>query len=95
MGFRFHRNRTTLRRSIMLKASRKARRISKKEKPSIYEIRQMLSYLGWIDATYTYGFYREHIKPWVNFQKYKRRLSIAARRENKYGMEECRIETVS
>lgn len=95
MGFRFHRNRTTLRRSIMLKASRKARRISKKEKPSIYEIRQMLSYLGWIGATDTYGFYREHIKPWVNFQKYKRRLSIAARRENRNGMEECRIETVS
>lgn len=87
MGFRFHRNRTTLRRSIMLKASRKAKKISKKEKPSIYEIRQMLSYLGWIDATNTYGFYREYIKPYINFQKFKRRLSIAARRENRYGLE--------
>lgn len=79
----------------MLKASRKAKRVSKKQKPSIYEIRQMLSYLGWIDATDTYGFYEAYIKPYVNFQKYKRRLSIAARRENKYGMEACRIETVS
>lgn len=87
MGFRFHRNRTTLRRSIMLKASRKAKRVSKKQKPSIYEIRQMLSYLGWIDATDTYGFYEAYIKPYVNFQKYKRRLSIAARRENRNGME--------
>lgn len=69
--------------------------IAKKEKPSLYEIRQMLSYLGWIDATDTYGFYREYIKPYINFQKFKRRLSIAARRENKYGMEACRIETVS
>ena len=60
MGFRFHRNRITLRKTIMLKASRKARKISRKEKPSIYEIRQMLSYLGWIGATDTYEFYREH-----------------------------------
>lgn len=95
MGFRFHRNRITLRRSIMLKASRKAKKIFKKEKPSIYEIRQMLSYLGWIDATNTYGFYREHVKPYVNFQKYKRRLSVAARRENRNGVETGRIKKAS
>lgn len=95
MGFRFHRNRTTLRRSIMLKASRKAKKIAKKEKPSLYEIRQMLSYLGWIDATDTYRFYEAHIKPYVNFQKCKRRLSIAARRENRNGVETCRVQTVT
>lgn len=92
MGFRFHRNRTTLRRSIMLKASRKAKRISKKEKPSIYEARQMLSYLGWVNTTDTYGFYLKHIKPHVEFQKLKRRLSIAARRKKKNGMETGRIK---
>lgn len=95
MGFRFHRDRITLRKSIMLKASRKAKKISKKVKPSIFEIRQMLSYLGWIDATNTYGFYESFIKPYVNFQNFKRRLSIAARRENRYGMETCRIEAVA
>ena len=94
MGFRFYRNRTTLRRSIMLKASRKAKKISKKDKPSIYEVRQMLSYLGWINATETYGFYLKYIKPHVKFQKLKRRLSIAARRE-KNGMETGRSKTVS
>ncbi len=93
MGFRFYRNRTTLRRNIMLKASRKAKKISGQEKPSLYEIRQILSYLGWIGATDTYGFYTERIKPYVNFQKIKRRLSIAARRENGNGMETGRIKT--
>lgn len=54
MGFRFHRKRTVLRRNIMLKASRKARTMHKKEKPTIYDIRQMLSYIGYIDCTDTY-----------------------------------------
>lgn len=92
MGFRFHRNRTTLRRSIMLKASRKAKKLSKRDKPSIFESRQMLSYLGWIDATNTYDFYLKHIKPYTNFQKIKRRLSKASRRE-KNGVETDRIKT--
>lgn len=75
MGFRFYRNRTVLRRTIMYKASRKARRIHKKEKPHIYEARQMLSYLGWINCTRTYEMYRIWIKPYVSFQYLKRRVS--------------------
>lgn len=75
MGFRFYRNRTVLRRSIMLKATRKAKRISAKEKPTVYDTRQMLSYLGWIKCTDTYTMYRYWIKPYVNFQKLKRKIS--------------------
>lgn len=75
MGFRFYRNRTVLRRTIMYKASRKARRIHKKEKPHIYETRQMMSYLGWINCTNTYGMYLIWIKPYVSFQYLKRRVS--------------------
>lgn len=83
MGFRFFRDRTILRKSIMLKATRKARKIGKKEKPTIYDIRQMLSYLGWIDATDTYGMYLKHIKPYVNFQYMKRRISRHDKRRSK------------
>ncbi len=82
MGFRFYRDRTTIRRSIMLKATRKARRIAKKEKPTIYEVRQMTSYLGWIDCTDTYGMYTKWIKPFVDIQKCKRRVSNYDRRKN-------------
>lgn len=84
MGFRFYRNKVVLRRSIMYKASRKARRIAKKFKASIYEIRQMLSYLGWIDATNTYGMYQERIKPLVNFRRMKKRISNYERRRNEF-----------
>lgn len=75
MGFRFYRNRTILRKNIMYKATRKARKISKKEKPTIYDARQMLSYLGWIDCTDTYLMYRKHIRPYINFQPLKRKVS--------------------
>lgn len=75
MGFRFYRNRTILRKSIMYKATRKAGKISKKEKPTILDARQMLSYLGWIDCTDTYRMYQKWIKPRVNFQQLKRKVS--------------------
>lgn len=75
MGFQFYRNRTVLRKSIMLKATRKARKIQKKDKPTVYDYRQMMSYLGWIDATDTYRMYLKHIKPRISFQKMKRYIS--------------------
>lgn len=83
MGFRFYRNRTVLRRKLMLRATRKARIICKKRgNRTIYDIRQMLSYLGWLDCTDTYGMYKRRIKPYVNFKyikqyagRYQRRLN--------------------
>lgn len=85
MGFRFFRNRTILRRSIMYKVTRKAKKISKKEKPTIYDIRQMLSYLGWLDCTDTYRLYKDRIKPYVSFQKMKRRIATYDKRKAKEG----------
>lgn len=83
MGFRFYRNKTTLRKSIMINASRKAKRLSKKDKPSIYECRQMLSYLGWIKCTDVYNMYLKYIKPYVDFGKMKERISRYDKRKAK------------
>lgn len=82
MGFKFYRNKTILRKSIMLKATRKARKMSKKSKVTIYDTRQMLSYLGWINCTNTYAMYIEWIKPYVNFKYCKRRISKYDKRNN-------------
>lgn len=79
----FFRYKTVLRRSIMLKASKKAKKIYKKEKPTVYELRQFISYLGWIKATDTYNFYLKHIKPYVSIQYCKRRISRYQKRVNK------------
>lgn len=83
MGFRFYRTRITLRRTILLKATRKARRIHRADKVTIYAARQMLSYLGWFKHTDTYGYYLREIKPFVNYQQLKRRLSNFDKRQNR------------
>lgn len=79
MGFRFYRNRTTLRRALMLRATRKARSICRKSREgrkTIYDCRQMLSYKGWLTPTDTYGMYKKWIKPYVSFRSLRKKLSV-------------------
>lgn len=80
MGFKFYRDKTVLRKTILLKLTRKAKRICKKEKVTIYEIRQFLSYIGWLDCTDTYRIYEERVKPYVSIRKMKKRISNHDRR---------------
>lgn len=82
MGFRFYRNKTTLRKSILMKAFRKARRVAKKEKMTLREIRQMMSYFGWLNVTDTYAAYFDHIRPYFSFQYGRRRISNHERGAN-------------
>lgn len=80
MGFRFYRNRVTIRKSIITRIRRKARRVSSKEKPTIHDARQMLSYSGWLKHTDTYDYYLDYVKPYINIQYLKRRVSNYDRR---------------
>lgn len=75
MGFRFYRDKTTLRRNILLKITRKALKMHKKEKYTIYDIRQLLSYMGWINCTDSYQLYVERIKSCVNIKYCKKKIS--------------------
>ena len=75
MGFVFRRNRITIRRSIYYRIMRTARKIGKKEKPSIYDCRKMLSYMGWITHTDTYNSYLTYVKPNINIKRMKRYVS--------------------
>lgn len=76
MGFRFYRDRTVLRRHLMLRMTRKAKRIYRKDKTTIYDCRQMLAYLGWLDSTDSYNIYKDRIKPYLSFRRLKRRLGV-------------------
>ena len=69
MGFRFFRNKTTLRKSILHKAISKARKMNKKEKPTIYDCQQFISYMSWIDATDTYNFYLKNLSLYTDENK--------------------------
>lgn len=94
MGFRFFQNKTILRRKVMYRMTKRARRIWRKEKPTIYDCRQMMSALGLLDATDTYGMYLEHIKPFINFQKLKRKISRYDRRVNNVAQKRKHSQTV-
>lgn len=50
MGFKFYRDKTTLRRSIMLKATRKAKKMSKKKKLTWFDSCQLIIYMGYFFA---------------------------------------------
>ncbi len=82
-GCLFYRDRTILREAHLIKITRKANKIAKKDKITHHDAAQMLSHMGWIDHTDTYHAYEERIKPKVSIRKLKRIASKHARKENK------------
>lgn len=82
-GYLFYRDRTILRESHMLKTTRKANKIAKKDKITFYDSQQMLSHLGWFEHADMYDAYLERIKPKVNVRQLKHIVSKHARKENK------------
>lgn len=82
MGFCFHENRITMRKTILQRARRKALKIAKKERITWYDATAMLSYMGWFTHTDTYAYYEHYIKLNVNVRKLKRIVSKHQRKEN-------------
>lgn len=86
MGFMFYRNKTILRKSIMIEATRTAKKLkTEKEAGRGYfakHVKAMLSYIGWFSCTNTYDCYLKYIKPCVNIGKLKKIVSKLDRRKN-------------
>lgn len=80
MGYKFYRNRTTLRKTILKKIRAKAVRIWRKTKATIFDSKQMVSALAWIKNCDMYDYYREHIKPFIDFGKLKHKISTVDRK---------------
>lgn len=87
MGFRFFRNKTTLRKSNLRRIRRKANKIGKKRKAgqriTIHDCQSMLAYLGWTKHTDVYNYYQEWIKPNVNKRELRKKVSRADKAKNK------------
>jgi len=82
LGYRFFHYKTILRRSIMLRISRKVRKVYKKKSYNKHNCMSIISYLGWIKHSNSYKFYQKWIKPYINVK----RMKGVIRRENfKYG----------
>jgi len=84
MGFRFYRNRVTLRRKIALKAMRKARRIAKKKHTTVHDARQMLTYIGWSKCTDSYNWVKKYILCHINFRELRKIVSNYDKRRTLY-----------
>lgn len=98
MGFEFHRNKTILRKSIMLNMNRRVRKVAKQDKINPKDAASVLSSIGWVDHTDTYGMYEQRIKPIVNIKKLKKVVSKRQRRLNaseKIKLEKSRRNTGS
>ena len=81
MGFKFYRDRTTIRKSILFRIRKKAYSIRRKEKPGWTDAASMLSRMGWIKHADAYGYYERHIKPAVNIRKLKKIMSKHSKKE--------------
>ena len=75
MGFLFRRTRTTIRKAILYRITRKARKVAKKEKVNWYDASSIISRMGYFRHTDAYNVYLDRVKPYVNIKKLKRIVS--------------------
>jgi hypothetical protein len=81
MGWQFYREKTILRKSIFIRIMRKAKRVGKHT--TIQGAQGMISYMGYIKHTDTYGSYINHIRPYVNIGKLKKFTAKRAKAERR------------
>lgn len=89
MGFRFDHYKTTLRKSVMLRISRKVRRVFRKGKrASPKDACGVISYLGWIRHSDSYGLFCKWIKPFLRIGILK---NIVRRYQNEINQKSKRV----
>lgn len=96
MGFVFYRDKTVIRKGILLNATRTARRLwkSKQEGNRYHEgtVRAMLSRMGWFSHTDSYDCYLREVKPYVDIGKLKRIVSKLDKKKNREERQNERME---
>lgn len=75
MGFVTHRGHTGIRKSNLKRIRAKANRIGRKQGATWHDAVSMLSRMGWLKHTDTYGYYKKWIKPNINVRSLKRKVS--------------------
>lgn len=83
-GFRFHKDgHVTMRRTIMLRATRKARKMNAHgRRLTWYTASQMMCYLAWLKSCDVYGVYLKWIKPYVSKRALRHCISHHMRKLN-------------
>lgn len=83
LGYKFYRDKTTLRSKNFLAATRKARKIKQTGKITWYSACQMVSYAGMFKGTNTHIAFNKHIKANVDLKLCKRIISKHFKKLNK------------
>ena len=81
MGFKFYRDKTTIRGKIFIRAIRKARKIKSKARMTWYDACQILSYMGWFKNSDTYQAYKKYIEPNVSIKLCKKMISNHSKKQ--------------
>ena len=83
MGFKFYRDKTTIRKKTFLKSMRCFKRASKMKVINIHTAKQILSYKGYYKHTNSYRVFKDVVCKLVNFGKCKKIVSCHDKRELK------------
>ena len=88
LGYVIHRNRVTMRKSILKRARGKALRIHRLHRCTVHDASTMLSYKGWFRQTDTRGYFEKWIRPNVSLRYCRKRVSNSAKKKAKKLKEE-------
>lgn len=83
LGYRMNHDRTIIRARLSLRMARRARKISKKEKPTFSDSAAMISYYGFIRHSDSYHFAKQRIEPYVKLCALKGVIRNEARRKQR------------
>lgn len=83
LGFVIHRDRVTIRKSVLKRTRAKANHIHNRRRYTRHDCASMLSRIGQFRHANAYGFYRDHIKPVVSIHYCKRRISAISKKERR------------
>lgn len=71
MGFKFYRDKTTIRSKIFIRARRKAKQIRKTGRCTWRDTSQIMSYMGWFSHTDSHKAFEKYIAPNINLNSLK------------------------
>lgn len=81
MGFKFYRDKVTIRRKLFYKMMRKFRKVSKMKNIDVHSARQVTCYMGYIKHTDSYKLFNDKIKPLINIGVCKKIVSRHDKKE--------------
>jgi RNA-directed DNA polymerase len=79
LGFRFFRDKTTLRKRNVLRIRRRLKRINRKGYLNEKDASAVISYWGWVKRSNSFYFYHKYVKPIVDINLAKKVVSINAK----------------